>query len=128
MSDNLLNTQSNSVAETSEELGSPLIKNKDDSQNENFVRAETTNAIGKGNQGVSEDESENQPLIEETTIGLGAGSVESSVFSLVILCLGSGTLTFPYIFYANGLVLGVSLILFGAFISVYTGWLILQCA
>ena len=78
-----------------------------------------------GNQGASENESENQALIEETT---GAGSVESSVFSLVILCLGSGTLTFPYIFYANGLVLGVSLILFGAFVSVYTGWLIIKCA
>lgn len=56
------------------------------------------------------------------------GSVESSVFGLVILCLGSGTLTFPYIFYANGLFLGVLLILFGSTISVYTGWLIVRCS
>ena len=46
----------------------------------------------------------------------------------MILCLGSGTLTFPYIFYANGLGIGVLLILFGAAISVYTGWLIVKCA
>ena len=47
---------------------------------------------------------------------------------MVVLCLGSGTLTFPYIFYANGLVLGICLIAFGASISVYTGWLIVSCA
>lgn len=52
----------------------------------------------------------------------------SSVFGLVILCLGSGTLTFPYIFYANGVLLGVLLIFFGAAISVYTGFLIIKCA
>ena len=54
--------------------------------------------------------------------------MESSVFGLVILCLGSGTLTFPYIFYANGLFLGCLLIIFGATISVYTGWLVVKCA
>ena len=50
------------------------------------------------------------------------------MFGLVILCLGSGTLTFPYIFYANGLVFGVLLIVFGSVISVYTGWLIVKTA
>ena len=52
----------------------------------------------------------------------------SSVFSLVILCLGSGTLTFPYIYYANGIIVGSLLIIFGAVISVFTGWLIVKCA
>ena len=52
----------------------------------------------------------------------------SSVFGLVILCLGSGTLTFPYIFYENGLVFGLLLIAIGAFISMYTGWLIVKTA
>ena len=47
---------------------------------------------------------------------------------MVILCLGSGTLTFPYIFYANGLFFGILLIALGAVISVYTGWLIVKCA
>ena len=56
------------------------------------------------------------------------GTIPSSIFSLVILCLGSGTLTFPYIFYANGLFLGFGLICFGAAISIYTGWLIVNCA
>ena len=56
------------------------------------------------------------------------GTIKSSIFSIVILCLGSGTLTFPYIFYANGLYIGLGLILFGASISVFSGWLIVQCA
>ena len=56
------------------------------------------------------------------------GSKKASIFALVVLCLGSGTLTFPYIFYANGLFFGVLLIVFGASISVYTGWLIVKCA
>ena len=56
------------------------------------------------------------------------GTIPSSIFSLVILCLGTGTLTFPYIFYANGLIGGILLIIFGAAISVWTGWLIIQCA
>ena len=58
----------------------------------------------------------------------GKGTVPSSIFSLVILCLGSGTLTFPYIFYANGLVIGVMLVVFGALVSVYSGWLIVKTA
>ena len=52
------------------------------------------------------------------------GTIKSSIFSIVILCLGSGTLTFPYIFYANGLYIGLGLILFGASISLFSGWLI----
>lgn len=59
---------------------------------------------------------------------MSPGSVESSVFGLVILCLGSGTLTFPYIFYENGLVFGILLISIGASISMYTGWLIVKTA
>jgi len=59
---------------------------------------------------------------------MSPGSVESSVFGLVILCLGSGTLTFPYIFYENGLVFSVLLIALGAVISMYTGWLIVKTA
>jgi len=57
---------------------------------------------------------------------MSPGSVESSVFGLIILCLGSGTLTFPYIFYENGLFFGLLLIAFGASISIYTGWLIIK--
>ena len=65
---------------------------------------------------------------DQNELDIREGTIPSSVFSLVILCLGSGTLTFPYIFYANGLLLGILLIAFGATISVYTGWLIVQCA
>jgi amino acid permease len=42
--------------------------------------------------------------------------------------LGSGTLTFPYIFYENGIYMAILLILFGSSISVYTGWLVIKCA
>ena len=52
------------------------------------------------------------------------GSVNSSVFSLVIICLGAGTTMAPCIFYSNGPILGSFLILLLAFISYYTGYLI----
>jgi amino acid permease len=55
------------------------------------------------------------------------GGIKSSIFSLIIICLGSGTLTIPYVFYANGLVFGSILIIFGATISLYTGWLVVVC-
>ena len=77
------------------------------------------------------NEDEQEQLISKETAAEPSerkGSIPSSVFSLVILCLGSGTLTFPFIFYANGLYLGFGLILFGAAVSVYTGWLIVLSA
>jgi proton-coupled amino acid transporter len=43
------------------------------------------------------------------------------------MCLGSGTITIPYVFYANGIVFGTILICFGALISLYTGWLVVIC-
>ena len=56
-----------------------------------------------------------------------SGSLNASVFSLVIICLGAGTLTIPQIFYLNGFVLGSFLILFGASMSAFTGYLIAYC-
>jgi len=56
------------------------------------------------------------------------GSVNSSVFSLVIICLGAGTTMAPSIFYYNGTFLASILILLLAFISFYTGYLIAYCA
>lgn len=55
------------------------------------------------------------------------GSTNASVFSLVIVCLGAGTLTFPYVIYENGFMLGIALILFGGLISVFTGYMIIYC-
>ena len=55
------------------------------------------------------------------------GGVKSSVFSLIILCLGAGTLTIPYVFSTNGIVVGTLLICFGACLSLYTGWLVVVC-
>lgn len=52
------------------------------------------------------------------------GGIKSSIFSLIILCLGAGTITIPYVFSANGIIFGTILILFGAGISFYTGWLV----
>ena len=56
------------------------------------------------------------------------GSVNQSVFSLIIICLGAGTITIPYVFYANGLILGTIFIFFGGALSLYTGYLISFCA
>ena len=55
------------------------------------------------------------------------GSINSSIFSLVIICLGTGTLTIPNIFYLNGFVLGSFLIIFAAIMSAFTGYLIAYC-
>ena len=55
-------------------------------------------------------------------------SVNQSVFSLILICMGAGTITIPYAFYANGLVLGTIFIFFGAALSLYTGFLIGWCA
>ena len=58
---------------------------------------------------------------------LREGSINASVFSLVIICLGAGTLTIPQIYYLNGFVLGSILICFGASMSAFTGYLIAYC-
>jgi amino acid permease len=52
------------------------------------------------------------------------GSVKSSVFSLVIICLGAGTITIPYTFYALGFILGSVAVIFGGLISVFAGWML----
>ena len=56
------------------------------------------------------------------------GSVNQSVFSLIIICLGAGTITIPSVYYENGLVLGTFFIFFGGGLSLYTGYLISYCA
>lgn len=56
------------------------------------------------------------------------GSVKASVFSLVIICLGAGTITIPYVFYQNGIFLGIFFIFFGGSLSIFTGHLIGYCA
>lgn len=50
------------------------------------------------------------------------GSVNSSVFSLIIICMGAGTITIPYVFYENGLILGTIFIMFGGSLSLFTGY------
>jgi len=55
------------------------------------------------------------------------GGIKSSIFSLIILCLGAGTLSIPYVFYANGIVFGTILLVSGAAMSLYTGWLVVIC-
>jgi amino acid permease len=55
------------------------------------------------------------------------GGMKSSIFSLIVLCLGAGTLSMPYVFYSNGFLFGMFLLIFGASMSFYTGWLIVIC-
>lgn len=52
------------------------------------------------------------------------GSMNASIFALVIICLGAGTLTIPYAFYENGYAMGSFCIITGAFLSSFTGYLI----
>lgn len=52
------------------------------------------------------------------------GSTNSSVFSLVVVCLGAGTLTIPYAFFENGFVVGCLCIIVGGFLSAFTGYLV----
>lgn len=56
------------------------------------------------------------------------GSVKSSIFSLVIICLGAGTITIPYVFYELGFLFGSFAILFGGAISLFAGWLLAYCS
>ena len=52
------------------------------------------------------------------------GSVKSSIFSLVIICLGAGTLTIPYTFFELGFLGGFLAITFGGLISIFAGWML----
>lgn len=56
------------------------------------------------------------------------GSVPSSIFNLIVICLGSGTITVPFVFYATGPILGSILIIVMGILSYYTGVLIAYCA
>lgn len=56
------------------------------------------------------------------------GSINSSVFSLIIICMGAGTITIPYVFFQNGIILGTFFICVGAFLSLFTGYLIAYAA
>lgn len=55
------------------------------------------------------------------------GGIKSSIFSLIILCLGAGTLSMPYVYEKNGIVFGTILLLIGGSLSLYTGWLVVIC-
>jgi len=52
------------------------------------------------------------------------GSAPASVFALVVCCLGSGMLTIPDSFFENGFIIGTFFVVFGAFLSSFTGYLI----
>lgn len=56
------------------------------------------------------------------------GSTNASVFALVIICLGAGTLTIPYAFYENGYAMGIFCIVLGAILSSFTGYLMAYAA
>lgn len=55
------------------------------------------------------------------------GSINSSIFSLVIICLGAGSVTIPYIYYELGFALGSCGILFGGAMSCFCGYLLAHC-
>ena len=51
------------------------------------------------------------------------GSVNASIFALIICCFGSGILTIPYAFFQNGYIVGIACIVLGALLSLFTGYL-----
>lgn len=57
-----------------------------------------------------------------------SGSIPNSTFALIVMCLGSGTVTIPYVFYANGIIASSLMIVAGGSLSYYTGMLIAYCA
>jgi amino acid permease len=59
---------------------------------------------------------------------LSPGGHNASVLSLVIICLGAGTLSIPFLFYMNGIVFGTILLAFGGYMSYFTGYLIAICS
>lgn len=54
--------------------------------------------------------------------------MKSSILSLVIICLGAGTLSIPFVFYKNGIVFGTILLAFAGYISYFTGYLVAICS
>lgn len=56
------------------------------------------------------------------------GGTSGSIFSLVAATLGAGTLTFAYAIKSNGIIWGTILVIFGAFISYYTGMLLVTAS
>lgn len=57
-----------------------------------------------------------------------AGGTSGSVFTLIAATLGSGTISFPYAVMMNGYILGPLLIIMGAFLSYFTGMLIVKAS
>eukprot|EP00347_Sterkiella_histriomuscorum_P013193 403365653 len=55
------------------------------------------------------------------------GSMRGSIISLTAATVGAGTLTLPYIMSLNGLAFGTILVIFGAFLSYYSGMLLVKC-
>ena len=53
--------------------------------------------------------------------------MRGSIVSLTAATCGAGTLTIPYIIGLNGLAFGTFLIIFGAFLSYYSGMLLVKC-
>ena len=52
--------------------------------------------------------------------------IGDTIFTLVQTTLGAGIITLPYAVYANGIILGPALIIGAAFLSHYTGYLLVN--
>ena len=57
---------------------------------------------------------------------LSAGTISSSVFNLIAATMGAGTITMPYIICRTGIALGTILTIMGAFLSYYSGMLLVS--
>ena len=64
--------------------------------------------------------------IKTTSSFLEPGSINSSVLNLIAATMGAGTITMPYIICVAGIGLGSLLTILGAFLSQYTGMLLVS--
>uniref|UniRef100_A0A7S3Z3P5 Amino acid transporter transmembrane domain-containing protein n=1 Tax=Lotharella globosa TaxID=91324 RepID=A0A7S3Z3P5_9EUKA len=63
-----------------------------------------------------------------STLRIPAGSLRSSVFTLVTSTVGSGVLSLPYAFSSTGVLPTVFFVFFGAFIAYFSIWILLTCS
>ena len=55
-----------------------------------------------------------------------SGGPAGSIFSLIAATLGTGVISFAYAIMKNGYILGPVFVLFGAFLSLYSGMIIVK--
>ena len=67
-------------------------------------------------------------FMDRTFSKLDKGSVRGSIMSLVSAAVGGGVLSLPFVFALSGWVVGVFLLILGAFAGIWSNYLIAEVA